>query len=143
MVLTLSVQLILKINRILTDDAPEYTNVISDKKTNSMYDYIDNYYLEDISAESVADAMYMSHSYASRLFKQKTGMTIKAYINMRRINNAKNLIMEGQKATSIFTQCGFKDYSIFYRAFTKYVGMTPDKFKHRHDKSENQQNNSE
>ncbi|MGN0183108.1 MAG: helix-turn-helix domain-containing protein [Candidatus Ornithomonoglobus sp.] len=137
MVMTLSVQLILKINRILTDDAPEYTNVISDKKTNLIYDYIDNHYFEDITAASVAEAMYMSHAYASRLFKQKTGMTIKAYINMRRINNAKNLIMEGQKATSIFTQCGFKDYSTFYRAFTKYVGMTPDKFRHRNDKRNN------
>lgn len=137
MVLTLSIQLILKINRLLTDDAPKYTNVISDKKTNSIYDYIDNHYLEDISAASVAEAMYMSHAYASRLFKQKTGMTIKAYINMRRINNAKNLIMEGQKATSIFMQCGFKDYSTFYRAFTKYVGTTPDAFKHRHDNQNN------
>lgn len=137
MVLALSVQLILKINRLLTDDAPEYKNVIQNKKANSICDYIDRHFDEDISAADIAEVMYMSQSYASRLFKEKTGMTIKEYLNMRRVTAAKNLIMEGRKATRIFARCGFKDYSTFYRAFVKYVGMTPDEFKHRHDKAEN------
>ncbi|MGN0150526.1 MAG: helix-turn-helix domain-containing protein [Clostridia bacterium] len=142
MVLALSVQLILKINRLLTDDAPEYKNVISDKKANSIYDYIDWHFHEDISTEDIAKSMCMSQTYASRLFKKKTGMTIKEYLNMRRITHAKNLMMEGQKATQIFVRCGFKDYSTFYRAFVKYIGMTPDEFKHRHDNDKNGQNDN-
>lgn len=132
MVLLCTVQIILKLNHIWVSDAPEYKSVLTDAKTNSICNYIDRHYSEDITAASVADAMFMSHSYASRLFKEKTGMTIKAYLNMRRVTAAKNLIMEGHKATSVFARCGFADYSTFYRAFVRYVGMTPDEFKNMH-----------
>lgn len=133
MVLLCAAQIILKLNHIWFNDTPEYKNVLTDTKTNSICKYIDWHFSEDITAASVAEAMFMSHSYASRLFKEKTGMTIKSYLNMRRITAAKNLIMEGRKATSIFARCGFSDYSTFYRSFVKYVGMTPDEFKRTHN----------
>ena len=64
-------------------------------------------------------------------------MTIKAYLNLRRVTHAKNLMMQGEKATTIFDKCGFFDYSTFYRAFVKYVGMSPDEFKHMNDGRDN------
>lgn len=134
MVLLCAVQIILKLNHIWFNDTPEYKDVMTDAKTNSIRDYIDWHCMEDITAASVAEAVFMSQAYASRFFKEKTGMTIKTYLNMRRITNAKNLIMEGNKVTNIFARCGFKDYSTFYRAFVKYVGMTPEEFKKTHNK---------
>ena len=134
MVLLCAVQIILKLNHIWFNDTPEYKDVMTDAKTNSIRDYIDWHCMEDITAASVAESVFMSQAYASRFFKEKTGMTIKTYLNMRRITNAKNLIMEGNKVTNIFARCGFKDYSTFYRAFVKYVGMTPEEFKSTHNK---------
>ena len=61
-------------------------------------------------------------------------MTIKSYLTMRRIRKAKNMIMEGHKTMSVFVDCGFSDYSTFYRAFMKIVGMSPDKFKQQQTK---------
>ncbi|MGN0149269.1 MAG: AraC family transcriptional regulator [Clostridia bacterium] len=133
MVLLCAVQMILKLNHIWFNDTPKYRDVITDAKTNSIRDYIDRHCMEDITAASVAEAVFMSQAYASRFFKEKTGMTIKTYLNMRRITNAKNLIMEGNKVTNVFARCGFKDYSTFYRAFVKYVGMTPEEFKNSHN----------
>lgn len=138
MVLLCAVQIILKLNHIWIEDTPEYKNLLTDKKTDEMCNFIDWHHTEDINAASVAEAMFMSHSYASRLFKEKTGMTIKAYLNLRRVTTAKNLIMEGHKATNVFARCGFSDYSTFYRAFVKYVGMTPEEFKNSHNKSKNE-----
>lgn len=129
MVLTCAVQLVLKLNRVWADDKPSYESVISDKKTNSIRYYIDHHYKESISAADVAAAMFMSQSYASRIFKRTTGMTIKAYINLRRVTAAKNLMIEGGKATDVYLRCGFADYTTFYRCFIKYTGMTPEEFK--------------
>lgn len=133
MVLTYTLQLITKINQIIRMETPLPIPVETKKKSNDIYDYIDYHYKENITLTDIAEANFMSTAYASRIFKKETGMTIKSYLNLRRITNAKNLIMEGKKATSIYSDCGFYDYSTFYRAFIKFVGMTPDEFKHMHN----------
>ncbi|MCH5186241.1 MAG: helix-turn-helix transcriptional regulator [Oscillospiraceae bacterium] len=122
-----------RVHRMLNEDAPKYPEVTSSAKANFIYRYIDIHYMEDISVDSIATAMTMSPTSAQRLFKKETGMSIKVYLMLRRVTAAKNLIMEGQNATDIFTECGFRDYSTFYRAFIKYVGMTPSEFKHMYD----------
>lgn len=94
-----------------------------------MMSYISEHYIENIGLQDIADHMYMDKSYIGRLFKKHTGMTIKPYINMQRILKAKNLIASGKQATDIYTECGFENYSTFYRAFKKYVGYTPEEFK--------------
>lgn len=139
MVLTYSLQLATVITRILREETSEYKKVpLKNKKANSVCDYIDHHYKENITLEEIATLNFMSPSYASRMFKKETGMTIKAYLNLRRVTSAKNLIMEGQKATNIYCECGFLDYSTFYRSFLKFVGMTPDEFKHKN--SQNRKN---
>ncbi len=122
-----------KMHLMLSEDAPKYVEREADSKARTIYSYIDLHYTEDINAGTIASVMAMSETAARKMFKKETGMTIKSYLTLRRVTAAKNLIMEGQKAMNIFTQCGFGDYSTFYRSFIKYVGMTPDAFKHRHD----------
>lgn len=129
MVLTYTIQLLIIMNRILTDDTPTYSNISIDSKTDFIIDYIDHHYKEEISAADIAEKTFTSQQYINKILKEKMGMTIKQYLNLRRISAAKNLIMEGHKTTNIYIQCGFRDYSTFYRAFAKYAGMTPDKFK--------------
>ena len=120
-----------KVHRILAEDAPQYPELTSSVKAKSIYHYIDHNYMKDITVESIAEEMAMSPTGARRLFKNETGSSIKSYLTLRRVTAAKSLIMQGQKAMNILAECGFRDYSTFYRAFVKYVGMTPNEFKHR------------
>lgn len=135
LVLGLTIALFARINQILRKEAPEHQSIITNKKANAVCDYIDKHYKEDITVESIAASQFISPSHLSRIFKKETGMTVKAYLNMRRVTRAKNLIMEGpHMITNIYLDCGFIDYSSFYRSFVKYVGMSPEEFK----KSQNQ-----
>jgi AraC-like DNA-binding protein len=129
MVMTYATQLVVKISRILTDEKIEYSNAISNKRVSRIYKFIDRHYTENITLEDIAEGAMMSTFYASRIFKKETGMNIKTYINMRRIIAAKNLIYDGRKTTDVFEECGFCNYSTFYRAFIKFVGITPNEFK--------------
>ena len=129
LVLTYSLLLITKIKQILRNESPEHQEIIKNRKSNAVCSYIDRHYREPITVDSIADLLFFSPSYMSRVFKKETGMTVKTYINMRRVTHAKNLIMQGLPITSVYIECGFSDYSTFYRAFSKYVGMSPDEFK--------------
>lgn len=129
MMLTHSAQIIVQIKRIMEAETIRYKKPVVKEKSNNIRHFIDNHFDENITVPDIAEASFMSTAYASRLFKKETGMTIKSYLNLRRVTHAKNLIMEGYKATEIFDKCGFLDYSTFYRAFIRFVGITPEAFK--------------
>lgn len=128
-VYTCTLQLLTIINAVVNAENLPKSNHFSNMKSDALRSYIDKHFTENITLENIAAAVYMSPSYTSRIFKKETGMNIKEYINLRRITTAKSLIMEGRKATVIYNNCGFKDYSTFYRAFTRYTGVTPEEFK--------------
>lgn len=134
MVLTYTLQLMIKLNRIILTETPKKQTFTTNKKANVIRRYIDSYYMNDITLDILSKHTYMSPSHVSRIFKKETGMNIKSYLTLRRITHAKNLIMEGRKVMNIFSLCGFKDYSTFYRAFIKYVGMSPEDFKKEQNK---------
>jgi len=136
LVLSYSIQLIAKLRQVMRSEKPEKNMTGNNKKTEAIHDYIDSNFKRSISLDDIAAALYASPSYLSRMFRRETGMTIKSYLNMRRVTHAKSLIMQGQPISRLFYECGFNDYSTFYRAFTKYVGMTPHSFKSTHNKKE-------
>ena len=124
--------LIAAVSRVIRDEKPETQVIPLESKSSAALTYINSHYKENLTLDDIAASMFVSSAYLSRLFKKETGMTVKTYINMRRVTDAKNLIASGHQITSAFWECGFSDYSTFYRAFVKYIGMSPDEFRHSH-----------
>lgn len=81
-----------------------------------------------ISIEQLAKEFYLSESYICRIFKSATGTTINKYICARRISIAKSLLNDGSSVTEAYEKSGFSDYSNFFKAFTKAVGISPKKY---------------
>lgn len=90
--------------------------------------YINRNIAEPISIEQLAAEFYLSDSYICRIFKAATGTTIGKYITARRISIAKSLLNEGLSVAEAFEKSGFTDYSSFFKAFTKAVGISPKKY---------------
>lgn len=59
----------------------------------------------------------MSPDYLMHLFKAETGMTAASYITTKRLQKARHLMQEGRALTEICYDCGFTNYSTFYRAW--------------------------
>lgn len=126
-----AIQLMAKIMLILKTEKLNSQNNTNHKSINNIINYINFHLKEDISLDDIANATFMSPVYISRLFKSKIGMNLKTYINMRRIVIAKNMMLQNEKISNIYDKCGFKNYSTFYRAFVRFVGMSPEQFKAR------------
>ena len=90
--------------------------------------YINTNIGQTITVEQLAEHFYLSESYICRIFKQATGTTINKYITARRISIAKAHLNEGASVNEAFEKSGFGDYSNFFKAFTKAVGVSPKKY---------------
>lgn len=121
--------LIAKISTLLRRGYITHTSHFQNRHINNIMQYISMHNAQPITLNDIAAEIHVSAVYVSKLFKKETGMTLKSYINMCRIVNAKNLILAGEKIIELPEKCGFENYSTFYRAFVKYAGISPEDFK--------------
>lgn len=89
--------------------------------------YVNKHIYEDLSIPKLASHFYLSPSQFSRVFKQATGSAPWDYITQKRLTAAKEKIRSGIPAWQAGTDCGFSDYSTFYRAYRKLYGSAPSK----------------
>ena len=89
--------------------------------------YIDNHLVDIQGIEELCDVLSVSKSYLYQLFTNDLHTTPKKYIMQRRLNMARREMLSGAKATVVYAQCGFEDYSSFFRAYKKYFGYAPNR----------------
>ena len=123
-------ELMVMINALSDANAGE--NCVSTYKYSRQVDdilaYINQNIGQSITVEQLAENFFLSESYICRIFRQATGTTINKYITARRISIAKVHLSEGDSVSVAFEKSGFGDYSSFFKAFTKAVGVSPKKY---------------
>ena len=88
--------------------------------------YVLQHISEEITLSDLSKITNKNPSYLSRRFKKETHMTLKNYVNMLRINEAKALLEESEiSILDIALKVGIPDQSHFAQVFKKNVGMTP------------------
>ncbi len=91
-------------------------------------------YQKEISVKSVADSLFISESYLSRLFKNKVGQTFGDYLTYYRIKKACELLKKPDgKIYEVANYIGYKDQRYFSMIFKKLVGVTPKEFREKLD----------
>lgn len=92
--------------------------------------YIDANLSGELGLQIIADALRLSTSYLSGLFKKETGKTITAYIQNRRMEYAKNLLeTTSLQVQTVAQHCGIWDVHYFSRVFKQTVGLTPTAYR--------------
>ena len=92
--------------------------------------YIDEHLAEDISVSSIAESLYITPNYFSRLFKRITGEGCNEYIVRKRIEKAKSLLETTSiKTGKIAMMVGYRDTNYFSLAFKKHTGKSPTKYR--------------
>lgn len=89
--------------------------------------YFEDHYNEKISLDQIAENMYLSPFYISKIFKSETGDTpIRHLINIR-LEKAKELLENGFEGSiqEVAASVGYDDAYHFSKLFKKYYGITP------------------
>lgn len=99
----------------------------ADTVENRILRYLNNHLAEPITLSDICSRFYISRSQLCRVFRGATGTTVKKYLTLKRLMRAKQYIEGGGQPTHVYLQCGFGDYSSFYRAYVKEFGEAPAK----------------
>ncbi|MBO4927728.1 MAG: response regulator transcription factor [Clostridiales bacterium] len=93
--------------------------------------YINQHFAdEDISLDSVAEAINISANYLSALFSHKVGLSFVEYITKKRMTKAKQLLRNTSKRSGeIACEIGYKDPRYFSFVFKKNQGCTPSQYR--------------
>lgn len=108
-----------------TDVKPEPRDIIHD-----LIEYLDNNFNETYDRIKLAERFGLNEDYMGQLFKKVTNTNIANYINMKRIEAAKQLLQEtDSKVIDIAFHVGFDNLTYFYRHFKKHTGYSPIEYK--------------
>ena len=122
----LMIQLLVELGRGLGTENYRYAPAEnSGEKTADILEYIHEHLTEDISIDRLAEQFYLSKYYMMRLFRERTGFTIHAYLTDKRLRLARELIAQGMTASEACYRCGYHDYSAFSRAYKKRFAASP------------------
>ncbi len=116
----------------LSDNISELYVLKREKKIEEVKKYISNNISGDLSLFKVANQFHYNPNYFSRLFKEETGMNFVNYLNLKRIEIAKDMFVNSDTpAYKICETLGFKDYRYFATVFKKYTKTSPNQFAKR------------
>ncbi len=102
----------------------------SEKMWRELSEYIDKNLDKRLTLPDLAKKCFYNPSYFSRVFKERFDIPLAEYISRERAALAAKLLRESELGISdIAERCGYGDKSAFYRAFTKFYGITPAQYR--------------
>jgi len=90
---------------------------------------------EHLSARALADSQFLSARYIRKVFAEH-GTTVSGYVKQRRLQMIRNDLLDPRqdvvRVSVIAARWGFRDPSVFSRAFRSAFGDSPQRYRRRH-----------
>lgn len=104
------------------------------RRADNIISFIQNFIVthlgEDLSLVRLSEKVYLNPSYLSRIFKQETKKNLTEFIDVARIQRAKELLVnENIKINEIARQVGYETATSFTRFFKSSTGCSPQEFR--------------
>ncbi len=91
-------------------------------------EYCSTHYTEPITLEVLAEELYLSKYYISRVFHERMEFSFTEFIGNLRVNFACDQLRAGESITRAGLSSGFASIRSFNRVFLKVMGMTPREY---------------
>ncbi|MBQ8546479.1 MAG: helix-turn-helix transcriptional regulator [Clostridia bacterium] len=87
--------------------------------------YINDNLKNDITIGKIANSLHTSQTQVSRVFKKSVGASVYDYVLTKRLILFNKRLSKGKNIQELARECGFHDYSSFYRLYKKRFGISP------------------
>ena len=121
-------QFMVEINRLVSSAPKKDTQKEAPDLAEQILTYIGNHYRENITLEALASEFFVSKYYLSHEFSHQVGTSVYRYVILRRLLMARELMAAGHAPGTVYQNCGFTDYTNFYRAFKSEYGISPRQY---------------
>ena len=115
--------------KMLLETAEHLVRKRPDGVIRRIIDYIYRYYEEDLKLEYLARLFGYNPAYLGKIFKAHTGEFFNTYLDMVRMEKAKELLKEDWKVYQIAERVGYQSLEYFGKKFRRFVGMAPTEYR--------------
>ena len=123
--LTYLAQVLVLLNRLALQQRKEESAAAPDSVVYDILGYINEHYSENLSLDDLANRFFISKYHLAREFQRLVGTSVHRYIVQKRLVMAKQMLSSGKPSSEVYQNCGFGDYSNFYRAFKAEYQISP------------------
>lgn len=123
--LYLNAVVVLLLDKIAENSAVGATENRQNFIVKNALEYINNNIDKKLTIDKIAKECMVSESSLSHIFKKELNITLHKFIIKKKLINAYNKINAGMSSTSAAIECGFNDYSGFYKQYKKMFNVTP------------------
>ncbi|WP_138415989.1 AraC family transcriptional regulator [Aquibacillus sediminis] len=98
-----------------------------DQRLTAILSYIETHLTDtDLNLVNISNHFHLNKYYFSHYFKQHMNVSFYRYVSLKRLSLAMTKIKQNKDSIeTIAVQCGFTDYSSFYRLFKKEFTLSP------------------
>lgn len=128
----------LEVASLLYTAATDFTTRVHSTRNKGNYsgytvlciDYIFRHLHDSITLQELSKEVGLTPAYLSVLFKKETGLPLSDFIQVQRIEEAKNLLRFSEyRISEISNHLAFNSQSYFTSVFKRHIGMTPKKYR--------------
>ena len=97
----------------------------NDRAVARAVEYINENLSGNLTVNHLSRVLNFSESLLSHKFRENMGISLHRYILEKRMSVAHQRILAGERPTKIYRECGYGDYSSFYKAYLRYFSFPP------------------
>ena len=125
-----SILYVLSTGFFVRSENPESDAVDLSTRGRHIIAYVESNYMNEMQLDDLSQAVYLSPSYLSRLFKKLTGQNFKSYLEEVRLRHASEEMASTDKTiTAIAYNNGFPNVSALSAAIRKKYDMSPSEYR--------------
>ena len=118
-------QLMAELLRLAERSAPESAGQEQSPLVSQIVDYLAAHYREEISLDALAERFFVSKYHLSHTFSRSVGTGVYRYVLLKRLQHARQMLLDGRSSGEACRDSGFQDYANFYRSFRAVYGISP------------------